>query len=74
MPFGRDEPLRLECQAFLHAVATRNPPLTDGASGMRVLRILEAAQRSLSLNGEPVSLPTVSSSRRDHQEVEGARG
>jgi predicted dehydrogenase len=52
-----DEPLRLECQAFLRAIATRQPPLTDGASGLRVLKVLQAAQRSLVTNGEPVSLP-----------------
>jgi hypothetical protein len=26
VPFGREEPLRLECQAFLEALATRRPP------------------------------------------------
>jgi predicted dehydrogenase len=55
--YAADEPLRLECQAFLSAVATRQPPLTDGRSGMRVLKVLQAAQRSLVMNGEPISLP-----------------
>lgn len=55
--YSADEPLRLECQAFLSAVATRRPPLTDGLSGLRVLKVLQAAQRSLVMNGEPVSLP-----------------
>lgn len=55
--FAADEPLRLECKAFLEAQRTRRPPLTDGASGLRVLRILQAAQRSLVMNGEPVTLP-----------------
>ncbi len=52
-----DEPLRCECQAFLDAVQTRQPPLTDGSSGLRVLRVLQAAQRSLVTNGQPVHLP-----------------
>jgi predicted dehydrogenase len=56
VPFADDEPLRLECRAFLDAIATRRPPLTDGRSGLDVLRVLEAAQRSLVLNGEPVAL------------------
>lgn len=56
--FAKDEPLRLECQAFLQAIATRVPPLTDGRSGQRVLQVLGAAQRSLMLNGEPVTLAT----------------
>ena len=57
VPFASDEPLRLECQAFLEALHTRRPPLTDGPSGLRVLKVLQAAQRSLIMNGEPVQLP-----------------
>lgn len=57
IPFSNDEPLRLECQAFLSAIETRRPPLTDGTSGLRVLKVLQAAQRSLVMNGEPVTLP-----------------
>jgi predicted dehydrogenase len=57
VPFSSDEPLRLECQAFLTAMETRVSPLTDGCSGLRVLEVLQAAQRSLVMNGEPVSLP-----------------
>ena len=56
VPFSSDEPLRLECQAFLSAIESRRPPLTDGPSGLRVLKVLQAAQRSLVMNGEPVAL------------------
>jgi predicted dehydrogenase len=55
--FSPDEPLRLECQAFLEAMETRQPPLTDGHSGLRVLKVLQAAQQSLVMNGESVALP-----------------
>jgi predicted dehydrogenase len=55
--YSDQEPLRLECQAFLESIATRRQPLTDGASGLRVLRVLQAAQRSLVTNGQPVLLP-----------------
>lgn len=55
--FSGDEPLRLECRAFLEAIRTRQPALTDGLSGLRVLQVLHAAQRSLIMNGEPVTLP-----------------
>ncbi len=51
------EPLRQECQAFLNAITTRQRPVTHGESGLRVLRVLQAAQRSLVTNGEPVRLP-----------------
>lgn len=61
--FATDEPLRLECEAFLQAIATRTPPLTDGESGLRVLKVLQAAQRSLTMNGEPVQLPLETASR-----------
>jgi predicted dehydrogenase len=56
VPFPADEPLRLECQAFLSAIRTRKPPLTDGVSGLHVLEVLQAAQRSLVMNGEPVKM------------------
>jgi UDP-2-acetamido-3-amino-2,3-dideoxy-glucuronate N-acetyltransferase len=42
-----EEPLRAECRAFLNAVSTRQKPLTSGEEGLRVLRILEASQKSL---------------------------
>jgi predicted dehydrogenase len=56
VPFAADEPLRVECEAFLRAVSERRPPLTDGISGVNVLSVLEAAQRSLVMNGAPVAL------------------
>jgi hypothetical protein len=55
--FASDEPLLLECRAFLAAIESRRPPVTDGASGLRVLQVLQAAQRSLVMNGEPSTLP-----------------
>ncbi|MDP9067833.1 MAG: Gfo/Idh/MocA family oxidoreductase [Actinomycetota bacterium] len=50
---GRDidipqrEPLLQECAHFIDCVVTRTPPLTDGHEGTRVLRVLEAAERSM---------------------------
>ena len=61
VPFDTTEPLRLECAAFLEAVTTRRPPLTDGQSGVRVLTVLEAAQRSLEQHGAPIALRGVRS-------------
>ena len=54
--FQPDEPLLLECRHFLECVESRRTPKTDGNDGWRVLRVLEASQRSLSMNGEPVQL------------------
>lgn len=53
---GTAEPLRLECQHFLECIETRRTPKTDGADAWRVLKVLEASQRSLTMNGEPVQL------------------
>ena len=41
------EPLRLECQHFLECVAAERQPLSDGKSGLRVVRVLEGLQDEL---------------------------
>jgi predicted dehydrogenase len=41
------EPLRVECEHFVQCVRTGERPLSDGESGLRVVRVLEALQRSL---------------------------
>ena len=41
------EPLRLECEHFVHSIRMGTPPVSDGAAGLRVVRVLEALQRSL---------------------------
>lgn len=45
------EPLRTECQHFLDCVESRTSPVSDGAEGLRVLRILDACQRALRNGG-----------------------
>jgi predicted dehydrogenase len=50
------EPLRLECLHFLDCVRTRKQPLSDGRDGLRVVKVLDAAQRSLGQNGAPVPI------------------
>lgn len=51
-----DEPLRLECEHFLQCIANGQTPRTDGHEGLRVLRILNASQRSLDDNGKKIFL------------------
>jgi predicted dehydrogenase len=41
------EPLRLECQHFVDCVRDGRTPLSDGESGLRVVRVLEGLQREL---------------------------
>jgi predicted dehydrogenase len=50
------EPLEVECRHFVDCVTAGKPPLTGGRSALRVVRVLEAAQRSLGLDGAPVRL------------------
>jgi len=55
------EPLKNECQHFVECCTHRRPPRTDGIEGLRVLSVLQAAQRSLDSDGESVNpAPAVS--------------
>jgi len=51
----QSEPLRDECGHFLNACDARTVPRTDGREGVRVLQVLDAAQRSLDSGGEAVT-------------------
>ncbi len=51
------EPLRNECAHFVECVRENKRPRTDGENGLRVIRVLEAAQESLEKNGAVVQLP-----------------
>jgi predicted dehydrogenase len=44
---SNEEPLRIECTHFIECVRTGARPRSDGRSGLRVVRVLEALQRSL---------------------------
>lgn len=44
---GNGEPLRIECQHFLDCIASRKTPLSDGHSGVEVVRVMELATQSL---------------------------
>jgi predicted dehydrogenase/acetyltransferase-like isoleucine patch superfamily enzyme len=46
------EPLRVEDQHFLDCIAHGTTPRTDGEEGLRVLRVLAAAQEALGLEAE----------------------
>jgi predicted dehydrogenase len=45
------EPLRLECQHFLECVQNLQQPQSGGRVGLDVVKVLEAAQKSLNKNG-----------------------
>ena len=41
------EPLRLECEHFVHSLRDERAPVSDGEAGLRVVRVLERLQESL---------------------------
>jgi len=50
------EPLKVECQHFIDCVQNRKTPRSDGRDGLRVLKVLDAAQKSLKMGGTPVKM------------------
>ena len=50
------EPLRKECEQFLQCISNGTQPYTDGREGLRVLKILNASQRSLDDNSRKIYL------------------
>jgi predicted dehydrogenase len=50
------EPLKYECAHFLECIRDNKTPRTDGANGLRVIQVLEAAQQSLEQNGATIAL------------------
>jgi predicted dehydrogenase len=50
------EPLKNQCRHFLECVTRKIRPITGGREGQEVVRVLEAADRSLALKGAPVEI------------------
>jgi predicted dehydrogenase len=51
----QEEPLKVECQHFLDCIEKGNSPLSNGRSGLDMVRILEASSQSLKGNGAAVA-------------------
>jgi predicted dehydrogenase len=51
------EALQVEAAHFVDCIVNRRTPTTDGQAGTRIVRLLEAATQSMSMQGRPVSLP-----------------
>jgi len=52
-----EEPLRAECSHFIESIQTRQLPRTDGAEGLRVLKVLQQCQSSMEQNQKVASDP-----------------
>lgn len=50
------EPLRLECEHFVNCIVNHTKPQSDGESGLRVVKVLEAAHKSLEQNGAEIAI------------------
>jgi predicted dehydrogenase len=53
------EALQTEARHFIDCIVNRKTPTTDGYAGMRVVRLLEAASRSMANHGQLVALDPV---------------
>src|SRR5215471_5056758 len=56
VPLPEHEPLRQECEHFLECVRSRTMPRSGAESGVQVLQVLEAGERSLRERGHPTEL------------------
>jgi predicted dehydrogenase len=52
------EPLQVECQHFVDCIERGERPFSDGQSGLRTVRVLEAAERSLRQDGASITIET----------------
>ena len=50
------EPLKNQCQHFMRSLMTRQPVLSDGADGLRVVEVVVAINQSIAQRGAPVVL------------------
>jgi predicted dehydrogenase len=50
------EALLAEAEHFVDCIGTGRTPITDGMAGLRVVEMLEAATRSMTLRGHPIDL------------------
>ncbi|MBW2066364.1 MAG: Gfo/Idh/MocA family oxidoreductase [Deltaproteobacteria bacterium] len=59
IPIEKKEPLREECQHFVDCIAQGVIPRTDGEEAIRVLRVLQACQKSLEQDGKAVPVSKI---------------
>jgi predicted dehydrogenase len=72
IPYIRfEEPLRVQCQHFLDCIREGKTPQTDGYNGLRVVQVVEAAQRSMANGGERVLL--AQNGQGNREEMRSAR-
>lgn len=63
------EALQAEVLHFARCIEEGGCPITDGGSGLQVVRVLEAATQSMMESGRPVELDTTNTLLRSRQEI-----
>jgi len=71
---SQEEPLRKECEHFLDCVSKGKQPITDGNEGLRVLKILNACQRSLDNHGSQIRVNFTRPGKRSVSNIEPQAG
>ena len=66
VPLEPSEPLKNEVSHFLECIKSRNPPVTNGPEGLRVLRVLDACEQAM--KGNPESKKDSHSRNKNDQE------
>lgn len=56
IPIKWTEPLRIECEHFVECVRSGKRPISDGETGLKIVKILETAQRSLINGGHELTI------------------
>ncbi|MFH1353843.1 MAG: Gfo/Idh/MocA family oxidoreductase [bacterium] len=54
--YGKQRPLKLELEAFIEAIKMKKQPLADVNNGLAVVKILSAAEKSITLDGKRVTM------------------
>ena len=50
--YNQDEPLKLECEHFVHCIESGEAPRSDGTSGYQVVKILEEAEQKMHIESK----------------------
>ena len=53
------EPLRIGCRHFVDSIRNKVQPISDGEFGLEIVKMLEAAQKSIELDGQKIDLDSL---------------
>lgn len=55
LSYSQDEPLKLECEHFIHCIESGEAPRSDGTSGYQVVKLLEQAEQKMHIGGRQLT-------------------